>query len=212
MPYAQHLRKLRKLALVASLLAGAAMFFGGYQLVSYSAPQVTYYNEAMTAYQQAFLQTSAKAAYLKLDQATKLFDRSIAGYQSEATISGGHRLIYGSPSVEYAALAQFHKGVALLLEAQLSGNKDLVHQAADAFRDSLRLNPGGPYQGVSLTTANRLNEEALVVKHDLELLLRKHPSEARQPQPAKGQPKQAQPQAPNENPGNMPGHGNPNTI
>lgn len=198
----------RVVLLCLSVVASVLLMDGGLGINSHHSPQVVYYNQAMDAYNQAMQKGDSKA----LDKALNLFDQSLASYQSEAEKNGAYRIAYGTPSTETAALAQFHKGVLLLAKAQQTKKSSYVTDAVTAFVESLKLNPGEPYSGVSTEDAQRLNEEAMIVKYDLELLFKKHPEQKKQSQgQGNGPPKPAQP-APGSNPGNLPGHGNSDSI
>lgn len=200
----------RWLALVAALCLAALCVVAGLHMTAKPSSQLSYYNQALAAYNAALQSTTPKEAVDNLDKAVKLFDQSIAAYESERRGSLKDKLTSPSPSAEYAALAHFHKGVALLLAAQVTKKKELVQQAMESFQDSLKINPGGPYKGVSPETAQRLTDEAMVVKYDLELLLKKHPGMNRQP--GKGDGKGGPPQQAPGSKGNIPGHGDSDSI
>jgi hypothetical protein len=199
----------RVLLLVASVIAAVLLVGEGIRVNSWRSPQVVHYNEAMAAYKLAMQTGDPK----EIDRALALFDQSLSSYQDESAKNGVHRIVLGTPSTETAALAQFHKGVLLLAKAQATKKSAYVTDAVTSFVESLKLNPGEPYQGVSPEDAQRLNDEAMIVKYDLELLFKQHPEQQKQSQSGQGNgpPKPAQ-QAPGSNPGSQPGHGNNDSI
>ena len=102
----------------------------------------------------------------------------------------------------------FNKGKALLQTRQ-------GPQAVEAFKESLRLNPGNIYEGLSSQEIEQLKEEALVVKYDLELLFKSRPQLAQQQGRGQGKQKGNQKgnqQVPGNEPGSQPGKGNRDDI
>lgn len=163
----------RQLILLAIILVGGlAIFSKGVQLSGWRDEQVELYNQGLTAYVDG-----------NYEEAVELFDLSIAAYRERVQESEDalHRFIYGEPSLELAALANFQKGKALLLLEQ-------VRPAIEAFMESLRLNPGNDYSflGVDGEDVQRLFDQALIVKYNLEFLFRENSSQ--QQQSAQGQP------------------------
>ena len=166
-------RRRRVIFLAVLLLSGLLIFSKGVELSSWRSPQIELYNQAMAAYENG-----------DLDSAVKLFDSSIAAYEQElAEQDVIHNLIYGTPSRELAALANFQKGKSLLLMKK-------VRPAIEAFMESLRLNPGDDYTalGVKTEDVQRMFDQALIVKYDLELLFRANQSQAQESD--QGQPAQ----------------------
>ncbi len=169
---AEKRQTIRKILLAMILVCGLAIFSKGVELSSWRDEQVELYNQGLTAY----LAQDFEGAVL-------LFDQSIAAYRERLQSSEDdlHRLIYGEPSLELAALANFQKGKALLLLEQ-------VRPAIEAFMESLRLNPGNDYSYLDVASEDvqRLYEQALIVKYDLEFLFRENSTQ--QQQSTQGQP------------------------
>ncbi len=195
------LASLRTAWLVAALIAGVLLVDGGYRLSTYVDPQVAYYDLGIKAYQAG-----------DMAKAVRYFDMSIASYKAAQRDTWMHRFINPRPSLELAAMANFQKGKALLQAKQ-------AEQAVEAFKESLRLNPGDLRGGLSADQALRLHEEAMVVKYDLELLFKSRPDLAAgqgkgqgQGQQGQGQGQQQGKQAPGQNPGSLPGKGRPDDI
>ena len=185
----------RNLWLIAAVIAGALLLGGGYKLASFKNGQVDYYNQGLKAYENGDMPT-----------AIKLFDQSIASYRRELSAGWTHRFIYPKPSRELAAMASFQKAKALLQNRQ-------AEQAVEAFKDSLKLNPGDEIEGLDPEDALRMREEALVVKYDLELLFKSRPDLAQGQGKGKGKGQgQGNKQAPGNEPGSQPGKGNRDDI
>ncbi|GEM_PF-2857588 len=207
------LKSLRKPLLIAlPLLLATPVAVEGYNAVTWQDPQLVYYNEGVSAYRDAF----ANQDPVQLDNAITDFQESIAAYQSESQRGGLDRLLHGSPSAEVASLAYLHLAVAQLAEGAQNYDQKEISQAVESFKDAIRVNPGGPYnRGLSAAEVNRLEEESLPAKYDLELLYQQNPQQQQQQQtgngkgrPGQQQPGQPQPQqAPQQNPSNVPGHG-----
>lgn len=104
-------------------------------------------------------------------------------------------------------MAYFHKGKAHLQNRQ-------AEQCVEAFKESLRLNPGNLYlDQLSPEELSVLKEEALVVKYDLEMLFKSRPDQAQQQGKGKGKGKgNGNQQAPGNEPGSQPGKGNRDDI
>jgi len=194
-------RHLRLVLLLCLFLFGVAATAAGYTLNSNRSQQVDSYNQAMQALSDG-----------DGDAALRLLDQSILDYEQRARAATLEHLLHGRPSSELAALAHFHKGVLLLAKAQQEKRPGIAAQAVDEFKQSLRLNPGPPYaHGIELDQANRLEQQALTVKHDLELLFANQPEQKGQGEsgPSKEQQQPQQPQqAPSEEPGTSPGNSN----
>lgn len=190
------LKALVLLVLVA--VAGGAVLYGSARLEEWRSPQHKAYNEALSLYKQG-----------KADEALVAFDKSLDAYRrdQDANRSWLDKLLYPGPSTEVAALAQSKKAILYIM-------KQKPEQAVNAFKESIRLNPGGD-QFLDLAPAEMklLSEQSLVVKRNLELLFKKNPSMAQGE--GKGRPQQGnQPgrPRPGEQPGSQPGKGNNNDI
>lgn len=177
---------------------GLVMLFYGFQLSAWRSPQTAYYNAGLKAYQGGEFQKSVQ-----------LFDNSLAAYQAEQQGDWMHRFVYPKPDREMAAQTNFHKAKALL---RLQQGKPAVL----AFKQSLKLNSGSGYPaGTSKADIERMHEEAMIVKYDLELLFKNNPSLANGEGKGQGQQGQGQPgnqQVPGQDPGKMPGKGNRDDI
>ncbi len=209
----------RTLCLLAAMLIGLACLAGGLRLLITMTGQVGYYNLGLKAY------TSGD-----MPHAVQFFDKSLAAYRAQQHARWLERFIYPQPSDELAAQADFQKAKALL-------QMQKAEQAVDAFKESLKLNPGNrcgnieddvvftktgpvyvnPASGcANLRDAQRLHEEAMVVKYDLEMLFKSRPDLAQQQGKGQGQGqgnKQGQPQQdPGQNPANQAGKGNRDDI
>lgn len=171
-PYLAALVRKRKLIFIAVLLVSGLMILSkGVELSSWRSQQIELYNQGIDAY-----------VHGDFEAAVDLFDRSIAAYEEDLQKDGLHRFIYGPPSRELAALANFQKGKALLLQKK-------VRPAIEAFMQSLRLNPGNDYTALSvkIEDVQRMFDQALIVKYDLEFLFRANKSQSQksdQSQPA----------------------------
>jgi hypothetical protein len=203
------LTKRRLVLLVAVAVIAVVTGVGAWLASSYQSPQVVYYNQAVQAYRDG-----------KLKDAIVLFDESLQAYSDQSQASWEQRFLYGSASNELAALSHFHKGILLLEQAQAEKKPGLIGVGVQEIETALQINPGAPYaSNISPDEVARLSAESLTVKHDLDLLFQKHPEQQAnskgqgQGQPGNGQPQNGQPQqAPNNNPGNKPGHGNNNQM
>lgn len=186
--------------LVAAVLTGLVLLYAGRQLAGWPAPQVTYYNAGVTAYEQG-----------DMKNAVALFDRSLAAYKAEANASWLHRFTYPRPSAEYAALAHFHKGKALIQARQAELGVEAFKESIRAFdlaADDEKLQPG---------QVKALREKQLIVQYDLEMLYKSRPDIAQGEGKGKGKGKgQGQGQdgkrAPGQDPGSQPGKGRPDDI
>lgn len=189
-------KKKRTLWLLAALVVGSLMFAYGMHLASWRSSQYDNYNMGLRAYETGDAKT-----------AVQLFDRSLGSYRGEQRAGWLHRFIYPAPDRELAALANFHKGKALLRARQ-------IEPAVEAFKESLRLNPGNNYGGIGLSEAQRLEAQAEVVKYDLELLFKNNKQQADGQGKGKGKPgdKPGGKPVPGDEPGNMPGKGNKDDI
>ncbi len=181
-----------------TVLVGAAIFACGIYLYTWSDSQNLLYNQGLVAYQTGDVQ-----------KAIKYFDQSLAVYKSRQNESWLERVVYPRPDKEVAAQAAFHKAKALIRAKQ-------GKPAVEAFQESLQLNSGNLYQGRGLSAreVQEAEENAKVVKYDLELLFKNNPALAKGQ--GKGQPKPGDKpgdqQVPGDQPGKMPGKGNKDDI
>ena len=199
-----------RLFLVASLVLALGCWLGlfGWRTTNYQSQQVRLYNQALSQYKAAvnalnpnnYNYASQADPETMLLQAEHTFDASVTAYEQGSHGDFVQRALYGTPSTELAALAYFHKAMLIVMDAQAEQNSQLITDAITALKDSLKLNPGGPYQGVSTATAARMNAEALTAKYDLELLQHKQPGKS-----GKKPGKQAYQGAPNSNNNQQPG-------
>jgi len=197
----------RNLWLLAALFAGSLILAYGVALSFWQNTQYDSYNRGTALFTQALEARDEATAMAALTEAIQSFDQSIAAYKAESQGDWYHRFTYPKPDRELAALAYFHKAKALLFMQK-------GPQAVEAFKESLKLNPGNGYEGMSLEQAQRMFEQAMVVKYDLELLFKNNPSLAQQQ--GKGKPGQGQgegnQQVPGTQPGTQPGKGNKDDI
>ncbi len=164
-------RKRRMLLIVLLLAFGIYTLQKGVELSFWRSEQIETYNQGLTAYMGG----DAEAAI-------ELFDRSIAAYEAElAQDDWLHRLVFGEPSRELAALANFQKGKALLMMQQ-------TRPAIEALMEAIRLNPGNDYTYLNVATEDvqRLYDQALIVKYDLEMLFQSNRTQAQQSQQGQG--------------------------
>jgi tetratricopeptide (TPR) repeat protein len=145
--------------LVVGLIAGLIALTGGLTFATWKNTQVSYYDAGISAYQHGHMQS-----------AVVLFDESLSAYHQDLNRDWFEQAVYPAANRELAALADFQKGEALLQMKQDAA-------AVQAWEESLQLNPGnGPsYASLSPSDANRMHEEALVVKYNLEKLLLNNP-------------------------------------
>ncbi len=184
-------KKWRIVLLLLAFFAGSVMFAGGVMLERWRSEQIDFYNAGITARQAG-----------NTELAVEMFDRSLHAYQRALQARWVERFIYPRPNTELAARASFHKGMALIMAQQ-------AEPAVAALVLSLRLNPGAG-RAYYADDAARLNELALIVKYNLELLFNQRPDLAqsqgagRRPEDGAGEPQRV----PGQNPGGMPGPGN----
>jgi tetratricopeptide (TPR) repeat protein len=187
--------KLRNTWLGVALVVGALLLAGGYHLLTYTNGQAEYYNIGLKAYENG-----------DMPHAIQFFDKSIDSYKRETRAGWTHRFIYPRPSKELVAMAYFQKAKAHLQNRQ-------GELAVQSFKDALKLNPGNLHEGSSRAEDQRLAEEALVVKYDLEMLFKNRPDLAQQEGKGKGKGKgQGNKQAPGTQPGDQPGKGNRDDV
>lgn len=177
--------------LLAAFVVGGLLLGYGFQLATWRSAQVEFYNQGVAAYQTGDVQT-----------AVKLFDQSYAAYKQQTRAEWLTRFVYPKPDTRLAAKANFHKAKSLLRMRQ-------GEPAVEAFKESLKLNPGNGYKGVSLSEAEQMREEAMIVKYDLELLYKNNPQMGQGQGKGKGNKgdKPGNQQVPGDQPGNQPGKG-----
>ena len=182
--------------LLAGLFAGIILIWYGLGMATWRDEQVVYYNAGVELYKQG-----------DLEHAYKAFDLSANVYVRDQQRTYLQRLVYPKPSQELAAQAMFQKGKVLIRAQKLK-------PAVEAFKDSLMLNPGNGYSGISVDEANRMHDEALTVKYDLEELFKNNPELAKGE--GKGKPKKGDGEGrkpvPSQDPGTKPGKGNRDEI
>ncbi len=143
-----------------ALALGCLMVFGGIHLERWRSPQVDFYNSG----QLALSEQNPEAAI-------ELFDRSISAYEHTRNDDWFERFVFPDADLELAANAHFLRGLALVMSGDAPG-------AVEAFKASLKLNPGNGYAS-DLASRERLEELAFLVKYNLELLLSQNPILAR---------------------------------
>ena len=187
--------KLRgRTALSLVTVLGVLLLLGAAALNSYQSSQVAYYNQGVALYKAG-----------QVDQALQAFDKSLDAYRQAQHAGWLERHLLSTPSSELAALADGKKGNLFVMKQQ-------PELAVAAYEESLKLNPGdGSQAGHQTAETNRLNEQALAVKYDLDMLFRKNPSlsQAGNGQQA-GQP--GNKPAPGNDPSHTPGKANPDDI
>lgn len=185
-----------KWAKLSSMAAGILLLAVAAQLTHYRNHQVELYNEAMQAY------ASRDAV-----KAIKALDASLSAYKQDTQRGPLKRLIYGEPRRDLAALALFHKA-NILIQVQKA---DL---AVEAFKESLRINPGDEYHGLSPSAAESLNKIALDTKYNLEMLFKSGQASGQGKGKGKGEGKgkPSNQREPGDDPGTQRGHGNRDDI
>jgi len=183
---------------VLTILAGAATLAYGLHLFTWNDSQYQLYNQGLAAYQTGDVQ-----------KAIKYFDQSLGVYKARQNETWVERLVYPKPDREVAAQAAFHKAKSLIRAKQ-------GKPAVEAFLESLKLNSGNLYQerGLSQRQIQEAEENAKVVKYDLELLFKNNPSLAEGQGKGKPKPgdKKGDQQVPGDQPGKLPGKGNKDDI
>lgn len=188
----------RELFLLAAVtVAGCAVLWGSTRLQNWQDPQVTHYNEGIAFYKEG-----------KIDEAMLAFDKSLDAYNARQKQEGVDKYLYPGPSTEYAALAHAKKAVLFIM-------KQKAPEAVNAFKDSIKMNPGGDqFKSLTPDEIKKLSEQSMVVKYNLDLLFKKNPSMAQGEGKGKGKGKgkeKGKPR-PGDEPGNQPGRGNKDDI
>ena len=201
----------RFLALTLLAAIGVALFYGSATLKTWQDAQVVAYNQGITALNEG-----------KVDEAMVAFDKSLDIYRSTATRNRTDTFLYPGRSNEIAALALSKKAILYIV-------KQKPELAIAAFKDSIVLNPGGSDNGLlkramngeelSTSDIKRLSGQSYIVKHNLELMFKKNPSqqqkEGKGKGKGKGDPKEGKDgkePAQGTKPGPGSGKGNPNAI
>lgn len=188
----------RELFLLAVVTAvGCGILWGSTRLQNWQDPQVVYYNQGVAFYKEG-----------KIDEAMLAFDKSLDSYNARQKQTGVDKYLYPGPSTEYAALAHAKKAVLFIM-------KQKAPEAVNAFKDSIKLNPGGDqFKSLTPDEIKKLSEQSMVVKYNLDLLFKKNPSMAQGEGKGKGKGKgkeKGKPR-PGDEPGNQPGRGNKDDI
>lgn len=179
-------KKLRTL-LCASV--GVVLFGSGIWLLNCRSAQVDLYNESMVALNKHDLPATIK-----------LLDASSKAYKEESNRGLIGRLLLPAPRTDVEARAHFHKGVALV---QMNKGKEAIN----SLWQSLRINPGNRYTGLTSEQAALWYNDALQAKANIEKLYRAGQGDGRAKgkQGRQGQPGQPEKQDPNGRP--QPGNG-----
>lgn len=180
-----------KVGKVVSILAGAAMLYGAITLMSVRSNQVDLYNQALTDMKKGEIADSLKG-----------FDASINAYKADLKRSELENLVLPESRRYLAARAYFHKANLLL---QVRKPKEAV----EAYKESLRLNPGNEYLGLSDKNAQVMNADSRYTAHNLELLFKSGQGGSGQGK-GKGKPgdkEGKQGQDPSQDPSSRPGSG-----
>lgn len=200
----------RFIALTLLALIGVGLYFGSVKLKTWENPQVVAYNQGVVALNEG-----------KVDEAMVAFDKSLDLHRSMARRDSLDAFLYPGRSNEIAALALSKKAILFII-------KQKPEQAIKAFKDSITLNPGGTdvklvqrvLEGQEITPADveRLAGQSWDVKHNLELMFKKNPSQQQKEGKGKGEGKgekdgkDGKEPAQGSKPGPGSGSGNPNAI
>jgi tetratricopeptide (TPR) repeat protein len=157
-----------------ALVLGCLMIVGGTHLERWRSPQVDFFNLG----QLALSEQNPEAAL-------ELFDHSLSAYEQTRNDDWFERFVFPDADLELAARAHFLRGIAFVMSGDALG-------AVEAFQASLKLNPGNGY-ATDLPSQQRLEDLALLVKYNLELLFSENPTLARrqgaqQPTDGEGEP------------------------
>lgn len=207
------LKSWRFIALSLLFFAGIGVFYGSANLKVWESAQYLAYNQGVAAMNEG-----------KVDEAMVAFDKSLDLYKSGAYRSRTETLLYPGRSAEIAALALSKKAILFIV-------KQKPDQAINAFKESITLNPGGSdadllkrvMKGDELSSSDvkRLAGQSFDVKHNLELMFKKNPSQQQKEgkgkgkgKPGKGEPKDGDGKEPAQGtrPGPGSGKSNPNAI
>lgn len=162
---------------------GGALLAAAEHLAGYQSEQITHYNNAVT------MKSADGAA------AAEAFDLSLAAYSAELDRPFLERLIYPPPSSELAALAYAHQGEILAL----AGKQE---EAGAALKRAIELNPiDEPLAQLSAANLHRLEWQALIVRHNLELVNRTLPEGSQRAEPDRKKDAPERRQAPVDNEG-----------
>lgn len=189
----------RRVMVVLTVIAGILTFSAGLYCYQWSDNERILYNQGLAAYRSGDVQS-----------AVKFSDQALAAFKARRQSTWTERFIFPKPDKELAAQAAFLKAKSLLRANQ-------AEPAVKAFKEALELNSGNLYIGRDLTEKEyqEFREAAMVIKYDLELLFKNNPDQAEKqgkPKPGKGKPDKGDKPVPGEDPGNMPGKGNRDTI
>ncbi len=183
-----------KVLLCASL--GVMAIGCGIWLLNARSAQVDLYNQAMEALDRHDMPATLK-----------LLDASSVAYQAESNRGWLGKLVLPAPRKDIEARAQFHKGVALV---QSNKGKDAIN----AFWQSLRVNPGNRYTGLTSEEAALWYNDALQAKANIEKLYRAGQGDGRAKgkQGRQGQPQPGEKRDPGQQPSPGPGKQGRNTL
>jgi tetratricopeptide (TPR) repeat protein len=190
---------IRRLGLFAVTLLGILVAAGGLWLLRFQDRQAIAYNEGVALYKTG-----------QFEPAIAAFDKSLSLYERAGRRKWHERFLFPPASRELAALAAFHRGNALITSKNFE-------RAVDSYKESLKLNPGNDYanlagfQTLGKEDSARLIHQALLAKHNLELLLKSEALELSE-QDGKGDKKKNEEeddkeQVPMQAPGAQPGKG-----
>lgn len=175
---------------LASFLVGFILTFSGWMLWENQSAQTIWYNRGLIAYNTG-----------NYDLAVENFDKSFAAYQS--ALSEKKSPLVAGPSVEQAALAQFHKFKALL---KMKNGKLAVISIKESLKVSTELNLSR-FQ-LDEAELKRIREQRIIAQTDLEILFKQQQQMAEQEGKGKGnkpgkpgEDKQAQDPSKGSNPG-----------
>jgi len=188
----KHLKSPRSWVII-SFLVGFALTMTGWVWWEQQTPQTQYYNKGLIAYNTG-----------NWDLAVRHFDRSVAEFNSAD--SADKSVLKAPASVEMAALAQFHKFMALL---KMKNAK----LAVDAIKESLKLSSEMNLKKYQLSDSElrRIQEQRFDAQTDLEILFKQQEQMAQGEGKNGNKPGQPQPgDKPADDPGNQQGSGKGN--
>lgn len=168
--------------MMLTLILGFSLVWAGITLLAWQSPQVAYYNQGLELFQNGDAEGAMKA-----------FDQSLAVWRARHQSNWFERVCLPGPTDELAAETLGKQAIVFLLLRK-------PEQARDAFKRSLELNSGNNYPAkLSREEVDRLIEQALVEKKNLEILFLMNQSMAQQE--GKGEPR------PGDQPGSQPAPG-----